>query len=69
MVPARLVGYIDTLSSVTLNLIKELGQYQLEVVRGAYLHQELTSLSIGVIFLRKNVGNNIQGSFPVYGVL
>ena len=62
MVPASLVGYIETLSSGTLNLIKELNQDQLKELHGAGLHQDLTSLSTGVIVLKKNVGNNIQGS-------
>ena len=64
MVHASLVGCIDTLSSVILNLIKELKQDPLEAVLGADVHQDLTILSTGVMFLKKNVGNNIQGSFP-----
>ena len=51
------------MSSGTLNIIKELKQYQLEAVRGADIHQDLTSLSTRVIVLKQNVGNNIQGSF------
>ena len=64
MVPASLVGYIETSSSGILNLIKELNKHQLEAVHGVDVHQDLTSLSTVVIFLKKNVGNNIQGSFP-----
>ena len=64
MVHASLVGCIDTLSSVILNLIKELKQDPLEAVLGADVHQDLTILITGVIFLKQNVGNNIQGSFP-----
>ena len=64
MVHASLVGCIDTLSSVILNLIKELKQDPLEAVLGADVHQDLKFLSTGVMFLKQNVGNNIQGSFP-----
>ena len=64
MVPASLVSYIETLSSGTLNLIKELNQYYLEEVCGADVYQDLTSLSTGVMSLKKNVGNNIESYFP-----
>ena len=64
MVTATFVGYIDTLSSGTLNLIKKLNQDQVEAFHGADVHQYLTILSTGVMVLNKNVGNNIQGSFP-----
>ena len=64
MFPASLVHYIEKLSFGTLNIIKELKQYQLEAIRGADVHQYLTSLNAGVIFLKQNMGNNIQGSFP-----
>ena len=64
MIPEILVGYIQTLSSGNIHFIKYLRLDQLELVRGAYVHQELTSLSTGVMVLKKNVGNNIQGSFP-----
>ena len=62
--PSSLVGYIETFSSGTLNLIKELNQYQLEVVRGSDVYQDLKKLSAGVMVLKKTVGNDIQGSFP-----
>ena len=55
------MGNIETLSSGTLNFIKELNQDQLETVRGADVHQYLTSQSTGVMVLKKNSGNNIQG--------
>ena len=58
------MGNIETLSSGTLNFIKELNQDQLETVRGADVHQYLTSLSNGVMLLKKNISNNIQGYFP-----
>ena len=61
MVPASLVVNIEKLSSGHLNLIKELNQDQLEAVRGADVHQYLTSQSTGVMVLKKNSGNNIQG--------
>ena len=64
MVPKTLVSYIETFSSGTLNLIKELSQDQVEAVRGADERQDLTSLSTRLTFLKKNVSNNIQGSFP-----
>ena len=63
MVPASLVGYIEKLSSGTLNLIKYLKQDQLESVCGADIHQDLMSLSTGLMVLKQNVGNNIQGYF------
>ena len=63
MIPEILVGYIQTLSSGNIHFIKYLGLDQLELVRGAYVHQELTSLSTGVMVLKKNMGNNIQGYF------
>ena len=51
MVPEILMGYIETLGSGTLNLIKDLKQDQFEVVSGSGVHQEITSLSTGVIVL------------------
>ena len=64
VVPASLVGYIEILSSGTLNLTKTLKQHQLEAVSVTYVHQDLTIISNGVIVLKQKIGNNIQGYFP-----
>ena len=64
MVPETLAGYIEISISGNINLIKELNQDQLEAVSGEDVHPYITSLSTGVMGLKQNVGNNIQGSFP-----
>ena len=53
MVPTSLVGYIETLDYGALKIIKELKQDRLEAVFGADVHQELITLSTGVIVLKK----------------
>ena len=57
------MGYIEALISGTPNLIKKLKKYQLEVVCGADVYNDQTSLITGAMILKQNVGNNLLGYF------